>query len=466
MLPYCVLHTRYISHQRTHTTMAWCCAGVRVPWVLLAPLVSLASFICVLVFAAQGVDNNRLFSVFDTRVVTYAEACKGSTRPACAAGAAVSTFVTAIGAAAKQCDSSDVKRYSNPTARQTAIAWNDRPAVLRYPVATGLDGGYGTAWLFRGWASAIYDFNAVVALLWVYGVSLAFQSVRYWKSVRAPDNATPSRIVSEQETSEKMQPFDQKPNASFNPNASLLKVVRKDPLVSASLVYPVHPSSVFLPVHASDGAGFFDPMPRKITVTKFADFSRWVEYALTSSVQILFFALLMQNTSVNQGVLMLWAQLLLCLLGYSVERELEDLARIYVCEDPKKPRKPWGPILRLIFLHVSPWLVHYTLWSIIIDDFWRYEWDAQDCIVGLDGAPDAVQTIIYSQGVFFTSFGVWQLVHCIGFGLTLRSYSASVLPVAIESWNRWIDWGYMILNVFSKFFIAVILVTNLADFSS
>jgi len=446
--------------------MARCRACVRVSWVLLAPLVSLASFICVLVFRAQGVDNNRLFSVFDTRVVTYAEACKGSTRPACAAGAAVSTFVTAIDAAANQCDSSHVKRYSNPTARQTAIAWNDRPAVLRYPVATGLDGGYDTAWLFRGWASAIYDFDAVVALLWVYGVSLVFQSVRYWKSVRAPHNAVPSRIAPGPQTSEKMLPFDRKPNACFHDSATLLQVVSSKPVLSASLVFPHDANSLLVPVRESDAAGFFDPMPRKITVTKFADFSRWVEYALTSSVQILFFALLMQNTSVNQGVLMLWAQLLLCLLGYSVERELEDLARIYVCEDAKKPREPRGPILRLIFLHVSPWVVHYTLWSIIIDDFWRYEKDAQDCIVGLDGAPDAVQAIIYSQGVFFTSFGAVQLVHCIGFGLTLRSCSASVLPVAIESWNRKIDSCYMILNVCSKFFIAVILVTNLADFSS
>lgn len=446
----------------------WCCAGVRVPWVLLAPLVSLASFICVVVFAAQGVDNNRLFSVFDTRVVTYAEACGDSTRPECAAGAAVSTFVTAIEAAAKECDSGDVKRYSNPTAQQTAITWNDSPGVLRYPVATGLDGDQGTAWQLRRWAGAIYNFNAVAALLWVYGVSLVFQSVRYWKRVRAPrdgttaDSRPKSQPKPQPQSNNKTELFGPTQNFSLNDSASLYKLVSANPNVSTHLVY----AAPFAPVHALTGKGFFDPMPRKISVTKFADFSRWVEYALTSSVQILFFALLMQNTSVNQGVLMLWAQLLLCLLGYSVERELEDLARIYVCEDAEKPRKPNGPILRLIFLHVSPWFVHYTLWSIILDDFWRYEWDAQDCIVGLDGAPDAVQTIIYSQSIFFTSFGLVQLVHCIGFGLTLNRYPMPVLQDAINWWNRCIDWCYMILNVCSKFFIAVILVTNLADFSS
>jgi hypothetical protein len=446
--------------------MPWCCTGVRVPWVLLAPLVSLASFICVLVFAAQGVDNNRLFSVFDTRVVTYAETCRDSTRPACAAGAAVSTFVTAIEAAAKQCDSPDVVRYSNPTAQQTAIEWNDRPGVFRYPVATGLDGGYRTAWLFRGWAGAIYDFNAVAALLWVYGASLVFQSWRYWKRVRAPRDDNTTDTDTEPQASKNTDLFASNPNESHVVSAPVLTLVGANPSVSGTFGYGAPVYGRFGPVHALTGQGFFDPMPRKITVTKFADFSRWVEYALTSSVQILFFALLMQNTSVNQGVLMLWAQLLLCLLGYSVERELEDLARIYVCTDPEKPRKPWGPSLRLIFLHVSPWLVHYTLWSIILDDFWRYEWDAQDCIVGLDGAPDAVQTIIYSQSIFFTSFGLVQLVHCIGFGLTLKLYSMPVLPVAIDSWNRKIDSCYMILNVCSKFFIAVILVTNLADFSS
>jgi hypothetical protein len=448
--------------------MARCPACVRVLWVLLAPLVSLASFICVLVFWAQGVDNNRLFSVFDTRVVTYAEACKGSTRPACAAGAAVSTFVTAIDAAANQCNSSHVKRYSNPTARQTAIAWNDRPAVLRYPVATGLDGGYDTAWLFRGWAPAIYNFDAVAALLWVYGVSLAFQSVRYLIRVRAPHHAEIPPIAFESELSDKMATVHTEANDSYNPDATLLHVVSSKARVSGRLVYPFRSSSLIVPMHQSKGAGLFDLMPRKITVTKFADFSRWVEYALTSSVQILFFALLMQNTSVNQGVLMFSAQLLLCLLGYSVERELEDLARIYVCVDAENPRDPWGPILRLIFLHVSPWVVHYTLWSIIIDDFWRYEKDAQDCIVGLDGAPDAVKTIIYSQGVFFTSFGALQLVHCIRFVYKIRCYKdlASKLTDEINSLNSWIDSGYKILNVFSKFFIAVILVTNLADFSS
>lgn len=439
---------------------------MRVPWLLLAPLVSLASFICVLVFAAQGVDNNRLFSVFDTRVVTYAETCRDSTRPACAAGAAVSTFVTAIEAAAKQCDSPDVVRYSNPTAQQTAIEWNDRPGVFRYPVATGLDGGYRTAWLFRGWAGAIYDFNAVAALLWVYGASLVFQSWRYWKRVRAPRDASTAKIVPEPQPNKKTELFGQIPNSSSNDSAPLLKLLGANPSVSGDLVYAAPVSGPFAPVHALTGQGFFEPMPRKISVTKFADFSRWVEYALTSSVQILFFALLMQNTSVNQGVLMLWAQLLLCLLGYSVERELEDLARIYVCEDAEKPRKPWGPTLRLIFLHVSPWLVHYTLWSIIIDDFWRYEWDAQDCIVGLDGAPDAVQTIIYSQSIFFTSFGVVQLWHCIGFGFRLWRYSGPKLADKINLFNRWVDSYYMILNVCSKFFIAVILVTNLADFSS
>ena len=442
----------------------WCCAGVRVPWVLLAPLVSLASFICVVVFAAQGVDNNRLFSVFDTRVVTYAEACGDSTRPECAAGAAVSTFVTAIEAAAKECDSGDVKRYSNPTAQQTAITWNDSPGVLRYPVATGLDGDQGTAWQLRRWAGAIYNFNAVAALLWVYGVSLVFQSVRYWKRVRAPRDGTTAD--SPPKSRPKSQPESQPKNFLSNDSAALYKLLSANPSVSAELVYPAPVLRPVATMHALPGQGFFDPMPRKISVTKFADFSRWVEYALTSSVQILFFALLMQNTSVNQGVLMLWAQLLLCLLGYSVERELEDLARIYACEDAEKPRKPLGPTLRLIFLHVSPWFVHYTLWSIILDDFWRYEWDAQDCIVGLDGAPDAVQTIIYSQSIFFTSFGLVQLVHCIGFGLTLNRYPMPVLQDAINSWNRSIDWCYMILNVCSKFFIAVILVTNLADFSS
>ena len=447
--------------------MAWRCAGVRVPWVLLAPLVSLASFICVLVFWAQGVDNNRLFSVFDTRVVTYAETCRDSTRPACAAGAAVSTFVTAIEAASKQCDSPDVDRYSNPTAQQTAIVWNDLPGVLRYPVATGLDGGQGTAWLFRGWAWAIYDFNAVAALLWVYGVSFVFQIRRYWKSVQAPRNDNTADTDAISQPNKNTELFAQTPNESYVNNAPLLSLVAANPSVSGTLGYTARVSGPFAPVHVVSGQGFFDPMPRKITVTKFADFSRWVEYALTSSVQILFFALLMQNTSVNQGVLMLWAQLLLCLLGYSVERELEDIARIFVCKDTAKPREPYGPhVRRLIFLHVSPWLVHYTLWSIIIDDFWRYEKDAQDCIVGLDGAPDAVQTIIYSQSIFFTSFGVVQLVHCIRFGYILWRYSASKLADKIDSWNRKIDLCYMILNVCSKFFIAVILVTNLADFSS
>lgn len=427
----------------------WCCAGVRVPWLLLAALVSFASLVCVSIFGARGVDNNRLFSVFDTRVVTYVETSEQSTMPESAAGAAVSTFVTAIEAASEQCNSSHVKRYSNPTARQTAITWNDSPAVSRYPVATGLD---RKGWLFRWWAWTIYNFDAVAALSWVYSVSFVFQLIRYLNSIGYTC-------------------WQRRKNAVRPDGAETVPFM----VPVQGPVYSAQPISAQVPLvgqvsRVTTNRGVFDTEPRSIEPIKIAKFSRWAEYALTSSVQILFFALLMQNTSVNQGVLMFWSQLLLCLLGYSVERELEDMVNNFVLkQDPGHRALDWSSVFRLVFLHLCPWGAHYTLWSIIIDDFWRYESDAQDCIVGLDGAPDAVQVIIYSQSIFFLSFGVTQLVHCLRFLYILKRGKNMQYDLLVEknkSWNEQINTWYRILNVVSKFFIAVILVTNLADFSS
>ena len=344
-----------------------------------------------------GALDRRLIATFDTRLLVYAKGCPVGGDAACDIGDAVEVFTASVESAARACDD-DKARYSYAFAAQTPQQWDNSSKVYQYPYPTSLNPTGGLYWR-QWWAPIVYNFSVVVALLYVYSASLFFQARH---AVIAHEQRPPveARVI-----------HLQTQNALADEHVVLLHHAPPD-------VFRIKQQQVA-------------PRPSPPAAPCFA---RWVEYALTSSVQILFFAFLMRNISINEGMLIFCAQLLLCMLGYSVEVEL--------CA---------GRLWQAWFLHACPWLVHFVLWSIILDNFTRFEKDASDCVAGLDGAPEFVRWIIISQSFFFALFGLTQLGE-IG--------AVTYNPCAIARYFAYADKSYAFLNVVSKFFIATVLLIN------
>jgi len=120
---------------------------------------------------------------------------------------------------------------------------------------------------------------------------------------------------------------------------------------------------------------------------------------------------------------------------------------------------------RLFFVHVTAWVVHIVLWTMIFENFNRFDSDAEKCVHEYPGAPGFVRALIYSQGAFFTSFGIVQFVQVfvlvIWFQWVRRTSNTVGYTNETERWQRITAYGYAVLNVVSKFFIAIILLGGL-----
>tara|TARA_X000000368_G_scaffold383391_1_gene341195 strand:+ start:1206 stop:2432 length:1227 start_codon:yes stop_codon:yes gene_type:complete len=387
------------------------------------PLVSVLSLAFVLRVvvresANMGRFNAQLVSVFDVRQLVYTKRCFGPPDFSCSVGQAVDAFVASVQTPAQACNGT-ATRYMSVTGAQSPQQWGDAPQVFRFPYANTLNPSNAAYWRMW-WAPAVYNFHVIGALIYVYLVSFIFQ---LWHARHAWVHRRSTRVP----------PHSALPN---NPSAqTVFTHLLLEPKTEHTAKIPTTYSlNCFHSAHQTLQTSGAVKTHERAHAAATPQFLRWVEYALTSSVQILFFALLMQNVSVNEGMLIFSGQLLLCSHGYSVEVEM--------CT---------GTLRRAWFLHACPWLVHLVLWTTILDNFSQYVSDAENCVAGLGGPPDFVRYIIISQAVFFSLFGVTQLAQLTA--VTRR-------PDMIDEYFASAETVYAVLNVFSKFFIAVVLITN------
>lgn len=445
------------------------CCGIRWSRILLLRAIcvniSFVALMLILVLVSRNQNLGDWLSIHDTRVLTYHGGCNSTETGGkeCSLQSAVDTYVDSI-TKSVTC-TAGTEYYADPRSTK-GIVWRDTEPLFRYVFVNR------PFFQFRFWGYIFSNFNLSVALIYVYVLSLGFQLYTfYFEYLRTTPYRRSASMYEGQlvgmnigrlngNSSDNMPHF----GANVFDDASSMRSKRS----SDKLSVDVFDAKAPLLDHTAEVSTVCAMSPWDPGFADGASFLRWAEYGLTSGVQLVVFSLMMQNTSINQAALMLLLQLVLCLLGYIVEYEIDGIYGTCASDrrfssETRLEKKIRG--YRVLFVHVCAWLVHVTLWTIIFEDFRRYDRDAVNCIHEAPGAPAFVHALIYSQGAFFTSFGLVQLMQvctlvvyrqCIVSAPEIVVYSPST-----ERWQRITAYGYAILNVVSKFFIAIILLGGL-----
>lgn len=407
---------------------------------VLAVLVSVASLACITAFQAADIDTDGLFALYDTRVLPYNN-CTGP-------GGAPPPFRDSINAFVANVSAETCADFSDPRSSH-GIVWRNHSAVYRYPITVR------ASQKRRGFWGRIFAYMRPLPVLWwVYVWSFAFQFYYvvqdWWRG-----DPVVLRWV------HVLCCCFRSPVNQVHPDTAALFAFEHKPAPAEKCVYGNACQ------HQAHALGHTQYRSRLLQAKPAhgAAFLRWVEYACTSPLQLVFFALLMQNTTVDEAILLCNSQLLLCLLGYAVEAELQ--AAFGHCP-AHKPGEHWHAAeanmrqFRAWFLHLCAWYVHGSLWVIILGEFWDFNKNTKECIEKIDGAPSYVSAIIISQAFFFASFGCVQLAQL--FALALKRETRAAEAVDMIFWQA--EAAYGVLNVVSKFCIAVILVANIPGMRS
>jgi len=181
------------------------------------------------------------------------------------------------------------------------------------------------------------------------------------------------------------------------------------------------------------------------------DVWRWIEYSLTSPLQIILISSAFNARENNMMILLASLQFALVMFGYTLEtllQEIIDWDSLY----NNKQKSRAQTIFVFCFYLVASWVFHALIWGILISKFSSSAESAADCRDDPSNLlmPDAVWIILISQITAFTAFG-----------LTLTVQSAYVFwnldflknEENVEKMWKTATWAYSILSVSAKLFL-------------
>ena len=162
------------------------------------------------------------------------------------------------------------------------------------------------------------------------------------------------------------------------------------------LMFPVIVVTVLMQSYRFLTVMFACDVPKRYDPSAGPDLGRWLEYMLTSPLQVVIVAL---SFHLREAAV-LWClgamQAVLVVMGYSIEREIEAL-------DGGRGR----PVGLAVLYGVSCGL-HGVIWS-VLGERWRRERDVYKTCTGgweMESMEDIINGIFYSQVVLFSAFGV------------------------------------------------------------
>lgn len=363
--------------------------------------VSVVLFIILCILWVSNSTAKRSVLVYDTRLLFYPEN---------------SLFTTVIDqtydVVASNVSSCMHDRVQDPRVANISFgAGKTLVTFQRYPISTQvkLNG-------LRPWARIFVYFDIVNALGWVFFASAMFQG---WYLL----GSTALRLLA--------------------PDADESLCIWEEVHLCRHVPAYTGPAFTYIPLHGSH-------------------FCRWVEYGITSSVEVVIIAISLQKTSADELALLFTAQLCLCMLGFVIESALEDI--FGTCEnDPRSHAAHdaciFNIIGRIFFVLAAAWVVHLIIWLSIFETFSQVASDSKACS-GAQGIPGWVSAIILSQVVFFSLFGVVQTVQVLVL-MNVLWHQGNTYNDGVRICYFYAELWYGILNVGSKFFLGVILMTNI-----
>ena len=143
------------------------------------------------------------------------------------------------------------------------------------------------------------------------------------------------------------------------------------------------------------------------------DFWKWVEYALTSPLQI---AIIASTFNIRDRSLLLLLGTLqgaLTLLGDSIEHRLRKLARhrrkLTTGANASRHRRHG---LKLAYMLWSAWAVHGVIWWVLLERFQRQKDNLGDCGYKAE-MPGWVNFVVLCEFVLFSAFGMIPVVQAV-----------------------------------------------------
>jgi len=199
------------------------------------------------------------------------------------------------------------------------------------------------------------------------------------------------------------------------------------------------------------------------------DFWRWVEYALTSPLQIVLISSAFNARDNNFMLMLAGLQFALVLFGYSLELAIQDIISMKTkpekidLDDAPPNTLAQSKIVFATYL-IGTWILHYIIWSILFTKFALTSQTVSDCNLTMEKyeTPPPILFILISQFTTFTAFGVVLSAQ----GLWVICVSESTLSPDHVKW-LWlrVTWIYSWLSVTAKLFLEYGMVGTLASFS-
>jgi len=184
------------------------------------------------------------------------------------------------------------------------------------------------------------------------------------------------------------------------------------------------------------------------------DFSRWLEYTVTSPMQIIVIAITVYIRNVHHLSLLSTLQGALTLSGWTVEVCISNL-QIAATNSGKMSRDFANTLLKLATIFLAATYAHNVIWFSILDFYIAHENNTRNCDLGIKKIPEIIQTIVIVQCVLFSMFG------------SIPLFQIAVVLIADPSKTTFIwdfaNIAYSILSVVSKGLLAFMFVKMITD---
>jgi len=196
------------------------------------------------------------------------------------------------------------------------------------------------------------------------------------------------------------------------------------------------------------------------------DLWRWIEYSVTSPLQIVLIAAAFNARENNFLLLIAALQFALVLFGYTLEVQLEEIIKSRADNQIKSNKSQFQSTFALLYYLGATFFFHILIWVVLISKYNVTSSSARDCADSkTDVGPQTyIDIILWSQFVAFTAFGL-VLTMQAGYVLINLDELSTNQTRRKRMW-RYVTILYSGLSIVAKTFLEYGMIGTLAFFNS
>jgi len=184
------------------------------------------------------------------------------------------------------------------------------------------------------------------------------------------------------------------------------------------------------------------------------DFLRWIEYTLTSPLQIVVICGTVYARNISEITQLATLQAALTLTGWTIEILISNLQIAKHYKDCNSHMQDFYQILlQLFFVFFSAVAFHVVIWANIITKYYAHEKNIQMCDFGLKELPPIIGNIVVVQCILFSLFGLIPLLQVLYILYSKKQCNTFACA----------ELAYGILSVLSKGLLAIMFVKLITD---